>query len=118
MPINPPITVRAAQLLLLGPLGALVVFGAIYFGAIAPPDDLGADDFAIGAWALVIGAGNLAVGARLGAGAPGLRHAAIALVAVHLLFGAVKVVGYDEAEAATFMVADVVLIALVARLGR
>ncbi len=35
-----------------------------------------------------------------------------------LVFGAVKVAGYAEYEAAAFMLADVVLLGLIARLGR
>jgi hypothetical protein len=106
-----PAAVRAAQVLLLGPLGALVVFGSIYFSVIAPPQDVVGVDWLVAAWALALGTGNLVVGSRL-AGRPGLRRAALALVASHVAFGLVKIVGYGETEAATFMVLDALTIGL------
>jgi hypothetical protein len=107
-----PAAVRAAQVLLLGPLGALVVFGSIYFSVIAPPQDVAGVDWLVGAWALALGTGNLVVGSRLAGGRPGLRRAALALVASHLAFGLVKIVGYGETEAATFMVLDALTLGL------
>lgn len=113
MPTTPAlIPLRAAQALLLA-LGALVTFGSIYF-SITDAGSVG--DWAIGAWALAMALGMLAAAPRLRDAR--VRRLTLGLLALHFVFGAVKVVGYDEAEAATFMVADVVLIALVARLGR
>ena len=43
-----------------------------------------------------------------------VRRFAIGLLALHFVFGVVKVVGYDEAEAGLFMAFDVALIALLA----
>ena len=106
------IPLRAAQALLLA-LGGLVTFGSIYFSI---TDAGSASDWAIGAWALVMALGMLAAAPRLRD--PGARRLTIGLLVVHFVFGAVKVLGYDEPEAATFMAADVVLIALIARLGR
>jgi hypothetical protein len=37
------------------------------------------------------------------------------LLALHFVFGIVKVVGYDEPEAATFMAADLLLLTLLRR---
>ena len=106
-----PLAVRATQVLMTGPLGALVVFGSIYFSVIAPEENVAGVDWLVGAWALAWGVANLYVGLRLAA-RPALRRTAIALVACHLVFGLVKVVGYDEAEAATFMAVDVVALLL------
>ena len=106
------IPLRAAQALLLA-LGGLVTFGSIYFSV---TDAGSASDWAIGAWALAMALGMLAAAPRLRD--PGVRRLTIGLLVVHFAFGAVKVLGYDEPEAATFMAADVVLIVLIARLGR
>ena len=106
------IPLRAAQALLLA-LGGLVTFGSIYFSV---TDAGSASDWAIGAWALAMALGMLAAAPRLRD--PGVRRLTIGLLVVHFAFGAVKVLGYDEPEAATFMAADAVLIALIARLGR
>ena len=74
-----PIAVRAAQLLLLVPLGALVVFGSIYFSVIEPQRDPGAVDWLVGAWALALGLGNVAVGFTLSSGRPIFHGAALAI---------------------------------------
>src|SRR5688572_19973026 len=47
-----------------------------------------------------------------------VRRFAIRLLALHLVFGIVKVAGYDEPEAAVFMGFDLAVIALLVRLGR
>jgi hypothetical protein len=106
------IPLRAAQGLLLL-LGGFVTFGSIYFSI---TDAGSVSDWAVGAWALAMALGMLAAAPRLRD--PGVRRLTLALLAVHFVFGAVKVLGYDEPEAATFMVADAVLIGLIARLGR
>jgi hypothetical protein len=59
----------------------------------------------------------LACAVRLPAG-DRVRVLAIRLLALHFVFGVVKVLGYDEPEAGLFMTFDVALIALLARLGR
>jgi hypothetical protein len=106
------IPLRAAQALLLA-LGGLVTFGSIYFSI---TDGGGAGDYAIGAWALAMAIAMLAAAPRLAD--PRVRRLTLGLLALHFVFGAVKVLGYDETEAATFMAADVVIAALIARLGR
>ena len=109
------IPLRTAQALL-ALMGAVVMFGSIYFGVVEPTQSLGAIDWAVGAWAFAMAVAMLAAAPRLRDAS--VRRLTLVLLAVHFVFGAVKVVGYDEAEAATFMAADVALIALIARLGR
>jgi hypothetical protein len=109
------IPLRAAQALL-ALMGAVVTFGSIYFSVVEPTQSLGAIDWAVGAWALAMAIGMLAAAPRLRD--PAVRRLALVLLALHFVFGAVKVVGYAESEAATFMLADLVLIGLIARLGR
>ena len=110
------LTLRTSQALL-ALMGAVVCFGSIYFSAIAPPVDVDALGWAVGAWALAMAIAMLVSAVRLPAG-DRVRRFAIRLLALHFVFGVVKVAGYDEPEAALFMGFDVVLIALLARLGR
>jgi len=107
-----PIALRAAQLLLLVPLGALLVAASIYFTFVDPPRAVQAVDWLVAAWAVAIGAGNLYVGLRLAGGTPVLHRAALVLVVNHLLFGIVKVAGYGEQESLTFIVIDLLALAL------
>ena len=110
------LTLRTSQALL-ALMGAVVCFGSIYFSAVAPPVDVDALGWAVGAWAFAMALAMLAAAVRLPAGGR-VRTFAIRLLALHFVFGIVKVVGYDEPEAGLFMAFDVVLIGLLARLGR
>ena len=109
-------TLRSTQALL-ALMGTVVCFGSIYFSAIAPPVDVDALGWAVGAWALAMALAMLVSAVRLPAG-DRVRRFAIRLLALHLVFGVVKIAGYDEPEALLFMGFDVALIALLARLGR
>jgi hypothetical protein len=107
-----PLTVRAAQALLLLPLGAVVLFGATYFGLIDPTSDVDALGYAVCAWGLAQGVAAIAVGARLGRGEERMRLAASGLVLLHAVFGVVKILGYDEPEAGVFIAVDLFTLAL------
>lgn len=110
---------RIAQVLLIGPLGALVVFGSVYFGLIAPTEDsYSVLDWSVGAWAFVMGVTSMVLGSRLRSGGPRVQRAAMALVALHIVFGVVKLTVYSEAEAATFMAVDAIVLGLLARTSR
>ena len=110
------LTLRTSQALL-ALMGAVVCFGSIYFSAIAPPVDVDTLGWAVGAWALAMAVAMLAAAVRLPSGERA-RVFAIRLLALHAVFGIVKIVGYDEAEAGLFIGFDLALIALLARLGR
>jgi hypothetical protein len=109
--IPAPAALRVTQAML-ALLGAVVMFGSIYFSAIAPPVEVEAVDWAVGGWAFAMAVAFLALAARLGGGEPAVRRLAMRLLALHVVFGAVKVVGYDEPEAATFVAVDVLLLGL------
>jgi hypothetical protein len=94
-------------------MGALVCFGSIYFSAIAPPVDVDAVGWAVGAWALAMALAMLYAAVRLPSGER-MRRFAIRLLALHFAFGLVKVLGYDEPEAGLFMAFDLALIGLLA----
>ena len=102
-----PLTLRTGQAGL-ALMGAVVCFGSIYFSAIAPPIDVDALGWAVGAWALAMALAMLYAAARLPTGDR------VRTFALHFVFGVVKVVGYDEPEAGLFMAFDVALIALLA----
>jgi len=110
------LTLRSTQALL-ALMGTVVCFGSIYFSAIAPPVDVDALGWAVGAWALAMAVAMLAAAVRLPSGER-VRVFAIRLLALHVVFGIVKVLGYDEPEAGLFIGFDLAVIALLARLGR
>jgi hypothetical protein len=110
------LTLRTSQALL-ALMGAVVCFGSIYFSAVAPPVHVDALGWAVGAWAFAMALAMLAAAVRLPSGGR-VRAFAIRLLALHFVFGIVKVVGYDEPEAGLFMAFDLLLIGLLARLGR
>lgn len=110
---------RIAQVLMIGPLGALVIFGSVYFGLIAPTEEtMSAFDWFVGSWAFVMGIASIVLGSRLVTGDDGVRRAALGLVALHAVFGVVKIVFYAETEALTFMAVDAIVIGLLARVRR
>jgi hypothetical protein len=97
-------TTRLSQALL-ALLGSVTLFGSIYFTAVAPPAGIDALGYAVGAWAFAMALGFLAGAVRPG---PWVR----ALLAAHLAFGVVKIVGYHESAAVPFMAVDVLLLYL------
>jgi hypothetical protein len=107
MPV--PVTLRATQVLL-ALMGAVVMFGSVYFSVVEPPQSLGVADWAVGLWAFAMAVAFLVLAPRLSRGEA--RRLLMALLALHVVFGAVKLVAYDEPEAATFMAVDVLLLGL------
>jgi hypothetical protein len=110
---HPTVLLRATQGLL-ALTGAVVLFGSVYFSLIAPTEEVNGLDWAVGAWAFALAVAFLALAPRL----PHSLRLVTALVAVHAVFGVVKIVGYDETEAATFIAVDLLLLALLSALGR
>ena len=108
---RPPALLRATQMLL-GLMGAVVVYGSVYFTVVAPPEEVRGVDWLVGAWALATGVAAVVLATRLARGDARVRRLATVLLASHVVFGVVKVVGYDEAEAATFIAVDLLLLAL------
>ena len=92
-------------------MGAVVCFGSIYFSAIAPPVDVDALGWAVGAWALAMAVAMLVSAARLPAG-DRVRRFAVRLLALHFAFGVVKVAGVRRARGPALHGFDVALIAL------
>ena len=111
-----PLTLRTTQALL-ALLGAVVSFGSIYFSLLAPAGRLDAGDWAVAACALALAASMLVSAVRL-PDRDGVRRFAIRVLALHLVYGIVKLVGYSEPEALLFMALDASLIVLLVRVGR
>ena len=110
------LTLRTSQALL-ALMGAVVCFGSIYFGVIAPVVENGPLDYAVGAWAFAMALAMLVCAVRL-PGSDATRVFAIRLLTLHFAFGIVKVLGYDEPEAGLFMAFDLALIGLLAASAR
>ena len=118
-----PVPVRWTARVLLGLLGAVLLASAVYFTFFAPPEDGGVTtlvDWAVAVWAMATAVGFLVVAVGLGIGTRRRLRIARALLVSHLVFGLVKVVFYAERESATFVVLDLLLLALLAirRRGR
>lgn len=117
-PARSSVALWAARILL-GLLGLSLVFASIYFGFFASPQDGGVSapvDWVIGAWALAMGLGMVAVAVRLGA--PGTMRMAYGLVLAHVAFGLVKLLGYGETESVGIFAADLLVLAVLAAASR
>lgn len=108
-------TLGAARVLLLL-LGLVTTGGATYFTFFASAEQGGVSapvDWVLGAWALTMGVGFVLVAARLRppVSARTLRLP-VSLIVAHVVFNGVKLFGYGEIEAVTFLAVDVVALAL------
>src|SRR3954447_14512883 len=101
-------TISRTSQALLALMGTVVLFGSVYFTTAGAPADIDALGYLVGAWAFAMAIGFLVGAVRPG---PWVRW----LVALHLAFGAVKIVGYHEAAAVPFMCVDVLLLVLLSR---
>lgn len=106
----------ARVLLLL--MGLATTGGATYFTFFASPEQGGVSapvDWVLGAWALTMGVGFVLAAVRLRppVSARALRLT-VGLIVAHVVFSVVKIVGYSETEAVTFLAVDVVVLALLA----
>ena len=107
--------------LLLGLLGLVLVPSSIYFAFFASADEGGvvtAFDWFLAAWALIVGIGAVVVAVLLGRRSPVYVKAATWLVIAHLVFGAIKLFGYQETEALGFFAFDLLILALLWLGGR
>lgn len=106
----------ARVLLLL--MGLVTTGGATYFTFFASPDQGGVSvpvDWVLGAWALAMGVGFVLAAVRLrpSVSVRALRLT-VGLIVAHIVFSAIKIVGYSETEVVTFLAVDVVVLALLA----
>jgi len=93
-PARVPAAVRGVQALFLIPLGLLQVVAAIVFSI--TDDDVHGYEYAIGAWAVAMGAAGILVAFRISRGDLGIRRLALALLAAQTAFSIVKLTVYHE----------------------
>ncbi len=121
--VRPP--VRSALLqgtrILLGLFGAVKLAGTAFFLFFATAeqngDPEGLADWSVGIWSTALAVAFLVAAARLGADRRVLPALAGVLL-LDLVFSAVKLTVYDEPEAVLFLAVDVVIIGLLALIGR
>ncbi len=104
-----------AARLLLGLSGVAGVYGSVYFSFFATPAQGGvvtAFDWFLAAWAFLGAVGSVAVAVLLGRGRSLYVQAAVWLVLAHVVFGAIKLFGYQESEALGFFAVDAVILLL------
>jgi FtsH-binding integral membrane protein len=110
-----PLMVARVMLLL---TGAVTLVGAVYFTLFASAEDGGvstARDWVVAVAALALAVAYLVAALRL-ARHPSPRAVGVsaALVVAHIVFGMVKLIGYDETESVPFFVADLIILACLA----
>lgn len=101
--------------ILLGLSGVAGVYGSVYFSFFASPADGGvvtAFDWFLAAWALLGSLGSVVVAVLLGRGSTIYVQVAVWLVLAHVLFGAIKLFGYQESEALAFFAVDATILLL------
>lgn len=95
-----PRSTRAAQVLLLLPLGLAQLAAAVTFTIVLRPTALG--DLAVAAWAIVMSSACAVVAVRLGRSAVAARLA-LGLLVAQAAFSVVKLTVYREPESLVFM---------------
>jgi peptidoglycan/LPS O-acetylase OafA/YrhL len=96
-----PAAVRAAQAVLLLPMGLLQVVAVPAFSV-----SLGlhtARDWAVATLGFLMAIGTVAVALRLGRREPRMLRAALGVLAVQTLFSAIKLIAYHEQAALVFL---------------
>lgn len=105
---------RAARVLF-GLLGLVTLAGAVYFTFFAPAEDGGVStgaDWAVAVWSALMSIGYIVAAVLLGRPDRRIVFAAIGLVLLHLAFGFVKLIGYNEVESVPFFAADLLILGL------
>lgn len=95
-----PVAVRAAQALLLVPLGALQFVAATAF--LTADGVHGARDCVVAAWVLLMAPACIVVALRLGRRQPRLLRTALLLLTAQSAFAAVKLLAYHESASFVF----------------
>lgn len=112
---------RWAARVLLALFGAFGVGATVYFSFYAAPEDggvVGAWDWLVAAWSMTTSLGYLYVAVKLGDRTLRTVRLGQAFVLAHVVFGLVKLFGYDESESVFFFAQDALLLALLTVAGR
>jgi|1186.fasta_scaffold669931_2 hypothetical protein len=113
-PSRVPRAVRAAQLVMVGPLGLLVGVAATAFTA-SSLSTMAPWEFAISAWAIALAVVNVTAGLRLGRGSAAARRALLVSIGAQIAFGVVKLTVYHESASFVFAALDAVALVLLTR---
>ena len=95
-----PHAVRAAQLLLLVPLGAFQLVATIAFSLIIP---MSGKDYFVAVWAPIMAGMCIVTALRFGRGTPRVLGVALGLLAAQTAFSLVKLLVYGESAALVFL---------------
>ncbi|MGW5237698.1 hypothetical protein ACWEOW_02055 [Monashia sp. NPDC004114] len=95
-----PRSVRAAQLLLLVPLGAFQLVATIAFSLTIP---MSGKDYVVAVWAPIMASMCIVIALRFGRGTPRVLAVALGLLAAQTAFSLVKLVVYGESPALVFL---------------
>jgi hypothetical protein len=106
-----PIPLRIAQALM-AVVGIVGIVGVTYFTMLEPEDGMTAADGAVAALLFIGSLGYIAAGRKLGSNDPEIWMTALGFAAMRVAFSVVKVFGYDEGEAVSFLVLDILIVAL------
>jgi hypothetical protein len=93
--------------------GLVTLAGAVFFTFFATPEEGGVStgaDWAVAVWSLLLSIGYIAAGVLLRAGRDKVLWFAVALVLLHLVFGLVKLIGYQEYESLPFFAIDIAIL--------
>jgi hypothetical protein len=106
-----PHSVRAAQLLLLVPLGAFQLVATIAFSITMP---LSGKDYLPAVWAPIMAGMCIVVALRIGRGTTRVLAVALGLLAAQTAFSLLKLVGYGESASLVFLTVTAVCAGLLA----
>src|SRR5688572_8089528 len=106
-----PLPLRIAQALMVV-VGAVGIAGVTYFTMLEPEDGMNVVDGAVAALLFIGSLGYIAAGRKLGLGDSEVWMAALGFALLRVALSVVKVFGYNEGEAISFLVLDIVIVAL------
>lgn len=93
--------------------GLVTLAGGIFFTFFAAPEQGGvstAADWGVAVWSLVMSIGYVAAAVLLRPERRGIFWFAVGLVVLHLVFGLVKLIGYQEYESMPFFLVDAAIL--------
>ncbi len=93
--------------------GLVTLAGGIFFTFFATPEQGGvatAADWGVAVWSIAMSIAYLAAAVLLRPGRVGIFWFAVGLVLLHLVFGLVKLIGYQEYESMPFFLVDAAIL--------
>lgn len=106
-----PLQTRAAQPLMFL-VGIVGTFGVVYFTMVEPEPGINAADGLVAALLLIGSLGYIAAAPKLSLNDSEIWAAAVGFALLRVVMSLIKVVGYGEGEAVSFLALDAVIVAL------